>query len=533
MDNNMNSSNLPVPVWVLRSHEPVEAFMANGKFNGRKWGVVLVILAALAGGAWWYDTRGDEAAPQFQTAAVVRGDLLQAVTAAGTLNPVTNITVGSQISGIIQKLYVDWNSPVKANQVVAELDPATYTGSVAQAEGDLASAKASLELTQIQARRATELFKNQLIAESEHDTAAANLHQSQALVQIKQASLDNAKVNLSRCTIYSPVDGTVISRNVDVGQTVAASLSAPTLFVIANDLAKMQIDANVSEADIGSIEEGQAVTFTVDAFPDRKFTGKVMQIRNSPTTVQNVVSYDTVIEVSNADLKLRPGMTANASIITAQRTGVLKIPNAALRFRPPEPSTNETFAAQLLAKIGLGRHAKPAATNAVLVAKTSDTNKTEVAAAGASPLTGNEPPEELMRRVREMRDRGEEVPPAIGAKLRDLFQSGVLQRRGGGPPGEGGARGGTPRVRPAQPAARNIYLLGTNAPSGGAESAPALQLVRVKTGISDGAFTEITDGLNEGDVVITAVKLPQTQASAPAGGASPFGGGGGFGRGGR
>ena len=498
--------------------------------------VLLVVVAAVIGGGFLYFAGKDEAALQFQTTTVTRGELIQAVTAAGTLNPVTNITVGSQISGIIQKLYVDWNSSVKANQIVAELDPATYKASVAQAEGDLANTKANLELNQIQAKRATELFKNQLIAESEYDTANANLHQAQAMVQIKEAALSNAKVNLSRCTIYSPVDGTVISRNVDVGQTVAASLSAPTLFIIANDLARMQIDANVSEADIGTIEEGQAVTFTVDAFPERKFTGKVMQIRNSPTTVQNVVTYDTVIEVSNPDLKLRPGMTANASIITAQRSGVLKIPNAALRFRPPEPSTNETFAAQILAKIGLGKPAKPVATNVVLVAKAGDTNKIEIAASGEPPLTGNEPPQELMRRVREMRDRGEEVPPAISAKMRELFQSGVLQRPGGGGRGQGGAPGGAAaRPRSTQPASRNIYLLGTNAPSGGGESSPVPQPVRVKTGISDGAFTEITDGLTEGDVVITAIKLPQTQAAAPTGGASPFGGGGGgggFGRGG-
>jgi len=231
--------------------------MANKSFGWFKWIVVLVIaVAAIVGGLWYFNGR-DDAAPQFQTVTVTRGDLIQAVTASGTVNPVTNITVGSQISGIIQKLYVDWNSPVKASQVVAELDPATFKASVAQAEGDLANSKANLELSQVQAKRATDLFKNQLIAESDFDTATANLHQAQAMVQIKQAALDNAKVNLSRCTIYSPVDGTVISRNVDVGQTVAASLSAPTLFIIANDLSKMQIDANVSEADIGTIEEGQ------------------------------------------------------------------------------------------------------------------------------------------------------------------------------------------------------------------------------------------------------------------------------------
>jgi len=473
--------------------------MAENQRN--RWVKRVVVIAAafvaIAGGIWYF-ADGDDAAPQYQTALVARGDLTQVVTATGTLNPVTNVTVGSQISGIIQKLYADWNSPVKANQVVAQLDPATYKAAVAQAEGDLANAKANLELARIQAKRATELFGNKLISESDYDTTAATLHQSEAMVQIKQASLDNARVNLSRCTIYSPVDGTVISRNVDVGQTVAASLSAPTLFVIANDLTQMQIDANVSEADIGSVEEGQSVTFTVDAFPDRKFSGKVRQIRNSPITVQNVVTYDTVIGVSNPDLKLRPGMTANATIITAQRSGELKIPNAALRFRLPEPSTNRT------------------------VAKSGNTNQPEVAANTGAPLTGNEPPEELLRRVREMRDRGEEVPPEIRAKLRELFQSGALQRpeEGGGFGGRGG--GGGSGSRSSQPASRTVYVLATNAPSG----EPIPQAVRVRTGISDGAYTEISDGLKEGDVIITAVKFQQSQVATPPAGASPFGGGG-------
>jgi HlyD family secretion protein len=501
--------------------------MAENRSNHwMKWTIVMVAaVVVIAGGVWYF--KGDHSdAPQYQTLLVARGDLTQMVTATGTLNPVTNVTVGSQISGIIQTLYADWNSPVKANQVVAQLDPATYKAAVAQAEGDLANSKANLELNEVQAKRSSDMFTNNLISGSDYDTAMANLHQAQAMVQIKAAALDNAKVNLSRCTIYSPVDGTVISRNVDVGQTVAASLSAPTLFIIANDLAQMQIDANVSEADIGNVEEGQNVAFTVDAFPDRKFTGKVMQIRNSPTTVQNVVTYDTVIGVSNPDLKLRPGMTANASIITAQRSGVLKIPNAALRFRLPEPSTNETFTAKLLAKIGLGNETKPAATNAAPVAKSGDTNKTEVAASTGAPLTGNEPPQELSRRVQEMRERGEEVPPEIRAKLRELYQSGVLQR-----PGGGGARGGgVSGSRGSQPASRTIYVLATNAPSG----EPTPQAIRVKTGISDGANTEITDGLKEGDFVVVGVKFSQAVAATPPpGGASPFGGGGGFRGGGR
>jgi len=207
-------------------------------------------------------------------------------------------------------------------------------------------------------------------------------------------------------------------------------------------------------------------------------------------------------------------MTANASIVTALHTGVLKIPNAALRFRLPEPPTNKTFTARLLAKIGVGKEMKPAATNTAPVVKSRDTNKTEVAASAGVPLTGNEPPQELFRRVQEMRERGEEVPAEIRAKLRELFQSGVLQRPGGG--GGAGSRG-------SQPAARTVYMLVTNTPSG----EPAPQAVRVKTGITDGANTEITDGLKEGDAVIVGIKSLQAAAanSAP-GGASPFGGGG-------
>jgi HlyD family secretion protein len=506
--------------------------MAKNSSGWLKPAIFFMSAAALVGGGVWYFNRDDNAAPQYQATTVSRGDITQAVTATGTLNPVVNVQVGSQISGIILALYADYNSPVTSNQIIARLDPATYQASVHSAEGDLANARASLEFAQLEARRSDELIAGKLISQSTYDQAVATLHQAEAQVKIKEAALESAKVNLERCTIYSPVDGTVISRSVDIGQTVAASLSAPVLFQIANDLTKMQIDAAVSEADIGTIEEGQTVNFTVDAFSDRRFTGRVRQIRNSPTTVQNVVTYDTVIEVSNPDLKLRPGMTANASLITAHRPDTLKIPNGALRFRPPEPSTNQTFIARMLSKIGVGNSAKPAATNAVQVAKSGDTNKTDVASNTEPPLTGNEPPEELMRRVREMRDRGEEIPPAVRAKMRELFQSGALQRGGG--PG-GGGPGGPPHPRPAQPAYRTIYLLTTNATTGESIAQP----VRVRTGISDGSYTEITEGLKEGDSVITGVKLPQPDVIAASGGASPFGGpgggrgGGGGGRGGR
>jgi HlyD family secretion protein len=493
----------------------------DGKFRWSKWILILVVLGAAVGGVMYFKNDHTEA-PQYQTAAVTRGDVIQLVTASGTLNPVLNVQVGSQISGNIAKLFADYNSLVKSNQVVAQLDPAIFQAAVHQAEGDLANARANLELQQAETTRSESLFKAKLVSQSEYDKAIATLHQAEAQVKIKQAALERSQLDLAHCTIYAPVDGIVISRNVDVGQTVAASMNAPVLFQVANDLAKMQIDANVSEADVGTVEEGQNVNFTVDAYPSRTFVGRVVQIRNAPVTVQNVVTYDTVIGVSNSDFKLKPGMTATVSITTGQRTNVLKIPNAALRFKPAEPSTNQTLVARLLAKVSLGTEPKTAATNAVQVAKADGTNKVETAGNASSPLTGNEPPEVLMRRVREMRDRGEEPPPEIRAKLRELFQSGALQRtgQGGGPMGGGAGS----RTRSA-PAWRSIYLLTTNTPAGGGDPVPVPEAKRVRLGITDSSYTEVLDGLKEGDPVITAVKQTAAQAAAPApAGQSPFGG---------
>jgi len=280
-------------------------------------------------------------AATYQTTSVMRGPITQAVTATGTLNPVVNVQVGSQVSGNISKLFVDFNSQVKASQAVAQIDPVLFQATVTQAEGDLANAQAALELARVNAKRTQDLFARKTSAQADVDQAMANLHQAEANVKIKQGALDKAKADLEHCTITSPIDGVVISRNVDVGQTVAASLQAPVIFQIANDLAKMQIDSNVAEADVGVVEVGQDVDFTVDAFPAQTFHGKVVQVRNAPITVQNVVTYDTVIGVSNPDLKLKPGMTANVSIIVARRDNVLQIKNAALRYRPTEGAPAE------------------------------------------------------------------------------------------------------------------------------------------------------------------------------------------------
>jgi HlyD family secretion protein len=428
----------------------------------------LAVLAAAVAGVWFYWVRPRDKQPEYRTAVVARGDLVQSVTASGQLNPVVSVQVGSQISGMIQRLYVDFNSSVTQGQVIAELDPATYRAAVHQSEGELANARAALELAQVNARRAEQLSKDKLISQSDYDKAIADLHQAEAEVMIRQAALEKARVDLSRCTISAPTNGMVISRNVDVGQTVAASLSAPTLFVIANDLGKMQIDAMISEADIGAVEIGQSVNFTVDAFPLRMFNGRVIQIRNAPTTNQNVVTYDTVVEVENPELKLKPGMTANVSVIIAQHEGVLKIPNAALRFKPLEPAEQKVNAAPQRAE----------------------------AAYGSGPA---------------LQASGEGRPPRVTGE--GWSGPGGTSGRPGGPRGAG-------RPRPERSNMRTVYTLVTG--DGSSDNAsPKPQPQPVKIGISDGAFTEITEGLREGDTVVVGVNVTQPQ-TAPA---NPFGGG--------
>jgi len=386
-------------------------------------GFVVLVLAALL-----FSKCRSGAGQVFQTVAVTRGPITQAVTATGTLNPVQNVQVGSQVSGNIQKLFADFNSNVKAGQVIAQIDPVVFQANVNQSEGDLANAQAALELARLNAARTQALVAKQNSAQSDLDQAMANLHQAEANVKIKEGALEKSKADLDHCTITSPIDGMVISRNVDVGQTVAASLQAPVIFQIANDLSKMQIDANVAEADVGGVAVDQDVDFTVDAFPTQTFHGKVVQVRNAPITVQNVVTYDTVIGVTNPDLKLKPGMTANVSIISAHKDDVLKIPNGALRFRMSDES------------------AAPAAKR--------DSSSTR--------QPGGKPPARSERRIE-----------------------------------------------------RSVYVL----PSGASKPAK----ITIKTGISDGVTTEITEGLKEGDRVVTGATENSGATSTPA--TNPFGGG--------
>ena len=297
--------------------------------------------------AAYYRANGGEKSAQYSLAAVTRGDVVETVEATGTLQAVTTVQVGTQASGTIKALYADFNSIVKKGQVVAELEPSLFQAQVDQARASLSKMQADVERarvdvgdTQVKLRRAHELAKQQLIAQSDLDTAEtsaqlaqAALRSAEAQVQQGRATLNQAEVNLAHTIIRAPIDGVVISRSVDVGQTVAASMQAPTLFVIANDLTHMQVNASVDESDIGRVTPGQRVAFKVDAYPDETFTGTVSQVRLEPKTSSNVVSYITLIDVPNPDLKLKPGMTATVTMEVARAEDVVRVPNAALRFR--------------------------------------------------------------------------------------------------------------------------------------------------------------------------------------------------------
>jgi HlyD family secretion protein len=313
------------------------------------WGL-LIVGGGLAGGRLIRPQAKDPAA-RFETAMVQRRIIESHVTATGTVSALVTVQVGSQVSGRIQELFVDYNSPVKKGQVIARIDPQLIQASVKRAQANLTAAKANLQRAKVEARNARRqaersrlLLRQQFISQAEFETAEVTAESARTQVAAAEgalsqgrAALDEAEVNLRYTTIVSPTDGFVISRSVDVGQTVAASLQAPTLFTIAEDLRKMQVEASISEADVGRLEDGMRATFTVDAWPGERFEGVIRQIRNDPKTEQNVVTYKAIIDVENPKLRLKPGMTANVIIIIARQENVLGVPNAALRLRPPAP----------------------------------------------------------------------------------------------------------------------------------------------------------------------------------------------------
>ena len=475
--------------------------MAQSKINGSfKWLILLLLLGGAGYGGWrWYGNREHSASIEYKTAVAARGDLIQVVTANGQINAVKTVAVGSQVSGIITDIKADFNSRVTNGQVIAQIDPSTYEQNITSAKADLANSAAGLELAVLNERRAHALSTNNLIPAADYDAAVVALHQAEAVVKTREASLKKTQVDLERTTIYAPIDGVVISRVVDVGQTVAASFNAPTLFTIANDLHQMRIEAMVSEADVGGVEEGQNVTFTVDAFPSRKFRGEVTQVRYAPVTNQNVVTYTAVVDVNNADLKLRPGMTANASILIAEHKGVIRIPNGALRFKPPAGAVIE------------GETNAPA-------------EKASAPIATSGPFAGLPIPP--WQAKGERRRPTDEERTAYEASLtpdqKQKYQEIIAAMRARFAQGEGGGGGGErpKRNETTGPHNQTIYLLEKSAAADSAAKI-ALKPVTVKAGISDGSFTEVLDGLKEGDVVVTGTVSLTAESAAPS---SPFGG---------
>jgi HlyD family secretion protein len=310
----------------------------------KKYWILIVIVVVLAAvGAWFLFGKKSAAAIQWRTGKAEMGDLKVVVTATGTLQADTTVQVGTQVSGIIDKILVDFNSIVKKGQVVARLDTTYLAASVEDAASSMYRAQVQVNLTKRNYDRNKQLFDEKVIAQSDYDQSLSDYETAQGNARSAKSALDRAKINLKYATIVAPVSGVVISRNVDRGQTVAASFSTPTLFAIANDLTKMQVQASIDEADIGKIKNGQDVTFTVDAYPDLTFTGTVSQVRLQPTVLQNVVNYTVIIDVPNPDMKLMPGMTANITVKIQEALGVLKIPASALKFWPPQDNIDQAM----------------------------------------------------------------------------------------------------------------------------------------------------------------------------------------------
>ena len=437
----------------------------------KKSAVVVAILVLLGGGvAFMVKGRGTEG-PKYRKEKLDRGDVVATVTATGSLSAVITVQVGSQVSGIISRLYVDFNSNVKKGQLLAELDPTPFQQAVDQQKANLEKAKVQLRDSEISFARQKRLFAEQLAAQSDLDAATTARDSAAASVEQAAASLQQAMTNMSYARITSPIDGTVVSRQYDIGQTVAASFQAPTLFTIAQDLTKMQVLTNIDEADVGRVKLGQIASFSVDAFSDVRFKGTVAQIRLSPQIVQNVVTYPVMLDVPNPDLKLKPGMTANVLVPVDERKGTLKVANAALRFRP-DP-------ADLLASD-----------------KDRKSGKDEAKDGGDGAAEKAKAPEGA-------------AGPGQGKMAGAPAASGQAPRAPGRGPGAGpGAGRGVGGVRTA-----TLYVDAGNG---------KLKAVPVKTSITDGNATAIESAdLKEGDEIV--VGLATAKASAPGG--SPAGGG--------
>ena len=464
--------------------------MAKKRSLGGPVVLVLVIAAAAAAG-YFYWAKDSAKPPEVATVTVTKGDIIQSVTATGVLQSPTSVDVSSQISGLITELLVDYNKPVKKGDVLARIDPATYQSRMRQAEASVASANASATLARLNTERTRELRAKSLVSQQDLDSAEAQLEQANSQLLTAKAALEDARVNLDRCTIYAPIDGIVLDRQCDIGKTVAASLNAPTLFTIVSDLSKMQISADVAEADIGNVAVDQEVTFTVDAFPNRQFNGQVSQIRNLPKTSQSVVVYSTIIDVSNQGHRLKPGMTANVSIIIAKRLGALKIPNAVLRaripdkFLPPKPETTANLSGATPAKTPVANSDNNGDRRAQMRQLMQD--------AGVNFTPGQPMSPGDIGKIRKLAaERGIELPERFGGGNRSSSEATVTNR--------------------------TVYRLANPLPN------LKVEPVTAKFGITDGSSTEIIDGLKEGDTLVSSVYEPGDTTASAQQNRNPFGG---------
>jgi HlyD family secretion protein len=472
--------------------------------------LTLIAVVLAGGGYYYYRTQSAAKVPTPVTAEVTRGSVIAKVDATGALAPVTTVQVGSQVSGTVKALFVDYNAHVKKGQVIAELDPSLFQTQVDQARATLIKSQSDVDRAKVEVddsaskfKRAQELWDQKLISRNDLETAQttamqaeASLKSAEAQVTQARASLNQAQVNLEHTIIRSPIDGTVISRSVDVGQTVAASMSAPTLYLIAQDLTHMQVSASIDEADIGRIQTGQLVSFRVDAYPQETFRGTVKQVRLDAKTDQNVVSYTTMIDVPNQDLRLKPGMTANVTVQIAANEDVLRVPNSALRFAP----TPELFAA-------LGQEAPQQ------LAGGARGGRGVPGSAGTAGQTAGRAEGQTERRERFAQLTAEERAQFVARLTPEQRAQFQARRAAAGEPGGGAGTGGFGRV----------WVLRDG----------KLQLLRVRTGVTDGAMTAIVGGeLKEGDRVVTGITEPGVTATPQtANPLLPFGrrGGGGAG----
>jgi HlyD family secretion protein len=473
-------------------------------FKGKSL-IILIVSVILAGlGAYWL-WGGKQAEIKWKTAAVEKGPLQISVTATGTLAAVVTVQVGTQVSGTVSALYVDFNSQVKKGQIIARIDTTLLRAALTDANSNLQKVAAQNLQAVSERKRSQALFAGGLISQSELDQAVANADVATANLNSARAQLDRARINLRYATIISPIDGIVLSRAVDVGQTVAASFNTPTVFTIAGDLRQMQVVASVDEADIGKVALGQRATFSVDAYPDSVFIGKVEQIRLQPVTVQNVVSYDVVISVPNPELKLMPGMTASLTIVIARKEDVLQVPAAALRFNPFEAMGGK---GKKGAKDGKWTHGgdKGGMKNADSSGKGNDSGAGGGIGGGGGGGGG---------------DKGGGY--AGGRDSAGGMHGGSMDSAGKTAHHWGGAGGKNGKSRQGDNSGR-VFVLENGKP----------KPIHVQAGLTDGTHTEVTGELEAGAEVITGVEAAKAAAGTQS---SPFGmprvGGGGGGGGGR